>query len=69
MTAHFQVQTFEVPTLFQVLYSEPETQRNARPFGSSMAERQRFGTETEYGVWNRVFSRVPDTPVPGPRRG
>ena len=24
-------------------YREPETQRNARPFGSSMAERQRFG--------------------------
>ena len=25
------------------VYREPETQHNARPFGSSMAERQRFG--------------------------
>ena len=27
----------------QHLLREPETQRNARPFGSSMAEWQRFG--------------------------
>ena len=26
-----------------MIYLEPETWRNARPFGSSMAERQRFG--------------------------
>ena len=37
---------FEIGILLQGrkgAYREPETQRNARPFGSSMAEWQRFG--------------------------
>ena len=33
----------ETVHLTLLCYREPETHRKARPFGSSMAERQRFG--------------------------
>ena len=35
--------TSYIVVLFGWRYREPETNQNARPFGSSMAERQRFG--------------------------